>query len=274
MLFHSPLRIDRNDTVSWKYLSGAIAVVIFGVAMVAQLVWIPVTSIVEGEHATSIGTSRADEDTGQARIEVAAVPPAPITASEPHDQQETDANALQGEIEQAIAAFDRAIERNPRDATAFRKRAKAWESKGDTDRALADYDAAIRVAPDDPTAFRDRGELWRRLGALDRALADFDRAIRFTFADAGIYCDRGLVWNKKGEHDRAIADFSHALKLDPRRACAYMGRGLALLGKGELADARANINEAILIDPSLRSIVGRSLLELKLSLEEDLNGKQ
>ena len=271
MLFYSPLRIDRNDTVSWKYFCCAIAAAIFGIAVIVQFLWLPATSILDGEHATSIGNSRPDEDPGRAPVEVAAVP---VTAGEPSSERTADVNARQEQIDQAMMTLDEAIERNPHDAAAFRNRAKAWESKGDTDRALADYDAAIRVAPDDPVAFRDRGELWRRLGELDRALVDLDRAIRFTFADAAVYCDRGLVWNKKGEHDRALADFSHALKLDPHRACAYMGRGLALLGKGELAEARANINKAILIDPSLRYVVGRSLLELKLSLEEDLNGKQ
>jgi Flp pilus assembly protein TadD len=111
-------------------------------------------------------------------------------------------------------------------------------------------------------------------GALDRAILDLDQAVRFTFADADVYCDRGLVWSQKGEHDRAIADFSQALKIDPRRACAYMGRGLAFLRKHELVRAHADINEAILIDPSLRDVAGRAMLELKMSLGENSDGKQ
>jgi tetratricopeptide (TPR) repeat protein len=260
--------VHQSDIVSWKYLIAgcAVAAAVLGVAVVGgRLVPIPATSIVEGKH---------DDDTGRALVEAAAVQPTPVAATEPHGHQEAGAKASQGEIDQAMAGFDQAIERNPRDATAFRNRAKAWEARGESHRALADYDVATRVAPDDPAAFRDRGELWRRLGALDRALLDLDRAIRFTFADADTYCDRGLVWNKKGDHDRAIADFSQAIKLDPRRACAYMGRGLALLGKGEPARARADIDEAILIDPSLRDVVGRAILESKMSLGEDSDGKQ
>jgi len=267
-MLYTSLGAHQNDIVSWKYLiaSCAVAAAVLGVAVVGgRLAPIPATSIVESKH---------DDDTGRALVEAAAVQLAPVAATEPHGHQEAGAKASQGEIDQAMAGFDQAIERSPRDATAFRNRAKAWEARGEAHRALADYDVAIRVAPDDPAAFRDRGELWRHLGALDRALLDLDRAIRFTFADADTYCYRGLVWNQKGGYDRAIADFSQAIKLDPRRACAYMGRGLALLGKGEPARAHADINEAILIDPSLRDVIGRAILEKKMSLGEDSDGKQ
>jgi hypothetical protein len=47
-----------------------------------------------------------------------------------------------------------------------------------------------------------------------------------------------------------------------------------LLGKREPVLAHADINEAILIDPSLRDVVGRAMLELKMSLGEDSDGKQ
>jgi tetratricopeptide (TPR) repeat protein len=265
-MLYNLLGAHQSDIVNWKYLSCAVAAAVFGVAVIGErLVSIPGTSVVESKH---------DDDTGRALVEAAAVQPTSVavaTAIESHGQQEADIHQeADVKIDQAMAGFDQAIERNPRDATAFRNRAKAWEARGETQRALADYDAAIRIAPDDPAAFRGRGEMWRRLGMLDRALLDLDRAIRFTFADADIYCHRGLVWDQEGDHDRAVADFNQAIKLDPRRACAYMGRGLALLGKGEPARARADLNEAIRLDPSLRDVVGRT----KMSLEEDADGKQ
>ena len=274
---YDQLRAHQNDIIDWKYLSCAVAAAVFGVIVIgARLVSTPGTGVGETRH----------DDIGRAQIEAAAVQPTPEAAAELHGPQEpvavteavtepqghqqAGAQASQGEIDHAMVTFDQAIERNPRDATAYTNRAKAWEARGEAQRALADYDAAIRFAPNDPAAFRGRGEMWRRLGVLDRALLDLDRAIRFTFADADIYCHRGLVWDQVGDHDRAIADFNQAIKLDPRRACAYMGRGLALLGKGEPARARADLNEAGRIDPSLRDVVGRT----KMSLGEDTDDKQ
>jgi tetratricopeptide (TPR) repeat protein len=277
---HDPLGARQNDIVDWKYLGCAVAAALFGVAVIGtRLVSIPATGV----------EANKQHDIGRARIEAVAVQPTPeatataselqspqepvaVTAAltEPLGHQQADVKASEGEVDQAMVALDQAIERNSRDATAYRNRAKAWEARGEAQRALADYDAAIRLAPNDPAAFRGRGEMWRRLGMLDRALLDLDRAVRFTFADADIYCHRGLVWDQVGDHDRAIADFNQAIKLDPRRACAYMGRGLALLAKGEPARARADLNEASRIDPSLRDAVGRT----KMSLEEDTDGRQ
>jgi tetratricopeptide (TPR) repeat protein len=176
-MLYNPPGVHQKDTVSTKYLiaSCAVAAAVLGVAVVGgRLVPNPATSIVAGKH---------DGDTGRALVEAGAVQPPPVAAIEPHDHQETASQgkssketaskdtvsqgmasqgmASQGEIDQAMTGFDQAIERNPRDATAFRNRAKAWEARGEPHRALADYDAAIRVAPNDPAAFRDRGEFWR-----------------------------------------------------------------------------------------------------------------
>jgi len=248
-MLYNPLSGPQNDIAGWKYLiaSCTVAAAVLGVGVGGgRLLFIP---------ATSLESNRGD-DNGRGLIEAAAVQASPVAATNAHSYREAGARASQeNDIDQEMAGLDKAVEHNPRDATAFRNRAKAWEARGEPNLALADYDEATRIAPNDPTAFRDRGKLWRRLGALNLALLDLDRAIRFTFADAEIYCDRGMVWNQKGEHDRAIADFSHAIKVDPRRACAYIGRGMALLAKGEPARARADIHEAIVIDPSLRNVV-------------------
>jgi tetratricopeptide (TPR) repeat protein len=274
-MLYNPQSVPQNDIVCWKYLiaSCTVAAAVLGVGVgEGRPLFIP---------ATSMESNRGD-DTGRALIEAAAVQASPVAATNAHAYREAGARrgadrshslgpvttaglsltpmettgaASQDDIDQEMAGLNKAVEHNPRDATAFRNRAKAWEARGEPNLALADYDEATRIAPNDPTALRDRGELWRRLGVLNLALLDLDRAIRLTFADAEIYCDRGMVWNQKGEHDRAIADFSHAIKVDPRRACAYIGRGVALLAKGEPARARADIHEAIVIDPSLRNVV-------------------
>jgi tetratricopeptide (TPR) repeat protein len=285
-MLQNPLGIHQDDIVSWKYLICAGLAAVLGVAVVGErLVHTPATSTVQhkGDAGRTLVEAVAVQPSSMAATELpgrqeeaagsAVQPTTPVATSEPLGQQEAGAKkAAQGEVDQLMASLDQALERNPRDATALRNRAKAWEAKGEADRALADYEAAIRLAPDDPAAFRGRGGLWRRLGDFDRALLDLDRAVRFTFADAENYCDRGLVWNQKGDHDRAIADFSHALKLDPRRACAYVGRGLALLGKGESARARADFNEATLIDPNLRDVIARAIAESRMLVGEDSDG--
>src|SRR5215510_7245666 len=53
----------------------------------------------------------------------------------------------QGELDRAIAEFDKAIELNPRLADAWCNRGIAYYSKGDSDRAMADLSQAIALDP-------------------------------------------------------------------------------------------------------------------------------
>jgi Flp pilus assembly protein TadD len=88
------------------------------------------------------------------------------------------AQAWQGELDQAIAAFDRAIAADPRSASAYLNRALARQQRGDEVPALADLDRAIALAPRSARLYYHRALLLRQSGDADRARADEARAIR------------------------------------------------------------------------------------------------
>jgi len=73
-----------------------------------------------------------------------------------HIQQGNDYSD-KGNYDQAIAAYDKAIQRNPDYAEAYYGRGNAYEAKGDHDRAIADYDKAIQLNPDYAEAYYNRG---------------------------------------------------------------------------------------------------------------------
>jgi tetratricopeptide (TPR) repeat protein len=137
------------------------------------------------------------------------------------------------------------------DAGSYLRRAAAWIGRGDLDQALADYDQAIQLDRGNVAAYRGRGLLWRQRGDADRALADLDHAIRLSFSDPDIYRERGLIWYERGRYDRAIADFNQAIKLAPDFANAYLHRGEAFLHKGEFKTALADFEHALQLAPNL-----------------------
>ncbi|MFT7587359.1 MAG: tetratricopeptide (TPR) repeat protein, partial [Cellvibrionaceae bacterium] len=61
------------------------------------------------------------------------------------------------DYERAIADYDRAIELNPEDATAYNNRGNSYSNQGDEERAIADYDRAIELNPEEATAYNNRG---------------------------------------------------------------------------------------------------------------------
>ncbi len=183
----------------------------------------------------------------------ASVSPPIKTSSQPIDPGPSD------DLDRVIADLDRAIQRTPEDAQAYRDRGNAWGRKGDTDRALADYQQAIRINSNDPAIFHDRGLMWQRKGEFDKAIVDFDRAVRMSFSDPEIYSDRGAAWFEKGSYDRALADFNQALKINPALATAYVRRAGVFERKGDQERARANREQATRLGgPSLTQPDGRS----------------
>jgi tetratricopeptide (TPR) repeat protein len=80
------------------------------------------------------------------------------------------------DIDDAIAASDRALARDPHDATAWLNRGLARQRKGDLNGALDDLNHAIRLAPEAPAGYRARARLERQRGDGSRAAADERRA--------------------------------------------------------------------------------------------------
>ena len=57
-----------------------------------------------------------------------------------------------GQFDEAVAAYTKAIGRDPKYSYAYLGRGDAYLAKGDLDRALADYDQAFRLDPDNDAA--------------------------------------------------------------------------------------------------------------------------
>ena len=66
----------------------------------------------------------------------------------------------QGELDRAIAEFDKALELNPRLADAWCNRGIAYNSKGDLDHAMADLSQAIALDPRHSIAHYTRGVIF------------------------------------------------------------------------------------------------------------------
>jgi lipoprotein NlpI len=81
-----------------------------------------------------------------------------------------------GDLDRAIADFDEAIKRNPKQSDAFVYRGMMWRLKGDMKRAIADHTQATRLDPRNGAGFFNRGMEYYLSGALPQALADLSQA--------------------------------------------------------------------------------------------------
>jgi tetratricopeptide (TPR) repeat protein len=153
------------------------------------------------------------------------------------------------EFERAIADFDQAI-RTPGLPAGFYaashyQRANANLEQDQIEPAIADYNKAMVRDPSNATYVHDRGWAYFLKGAFDRAILDFTDALRLRADWPLAYGNRGEAFLKTGDFDSAIADLSRALALDPQYTAAYTNRGLAYEAKGERALARADFTAAL-----------------------------
>jgi len=83
-----------------------------------------------------------------------------------------------GDLDGAIAEFDRAIEQDKQDSSNFKERASIKAEKGDAEGAIADYNRCLELTPNDTDAMWALGRLKLMMGDFDGAVALYDRSIK------------------------------------------------------------------------------------------------
>lgn len=123
--------------------------------------------------------------------------------------------ARKGDLDAAIADFNRAIELNPKDDAPYYNRAQAKRLKNDTAGTIADYTRAIELGSTNPAAYNNRGNARAENNDWDGAISDYTRAIELKPDYARAYYNRAVAKKEKGDTKGAAADFKHAQQLDP-----------------------------------------------------------
>jgi tetratricopeptide (TPR) repeat protein len=123
--------------------------------------------------------------------------------------------AKNGDLDGAIADFNRAAELNPKDDAPYYNRAQARTLKNDTAGAIADYTKAIELGSTNPAAYNNRGNARAETKDREGAIADYTRAIELKPDYARAYYNRATLKKEKGDKAGAAADFKRAQKLDP-----------------------------------------------------------
>lgn len=175
-----------------------------------------------------------------------------------------------GDLDKAIADYDRAIELDPDWALAYNNRALAYigeevvtrgslvnadeysllsGSASDLDKAIADLDRAIELEPDNSMFHFNRGLAYSMKGDDDQAIVDYDRAIDLNSDDPVAYERRASSYMIKGDLDQSIADYDRAADLAPDYAEIYNGRSMAYWLKGDLDQSIADLDRLINLAP-------------------------
>lgn len=138
-----------------------------------------------------------------------------------------------GQLSNAIAECNKAMETNPKYAPAYNNRGFAYIGKGQYDQAISDLNKAIELDPEFAMAYNNRGYAYAAKGQHDQAISDSNKAIALNPKLVMAYYNRGIAHLNKDQYDQAIFDCNKAIEINPKDGAAYNIRAIAYFFKRE-----------------------------------------
>ncbi len=168
----------------------------------------------------------------------------------------------QSRLDEAVAAFSKAIHRDNTYAAAYRYRANAFKEIGDLEATLEDYDVLISLQPD-ALFFNRRGLVHEELQQFQEAEADYTRAVELNPKWAIPFNNRGFARMHLKNWEGAKQDLETAIKLDGATPTPYINlAGVYWLSKKDRKHAYQNLDKA----------VQRNFKDFKSLFDEDQKG--
>jgi tetratricopeptide (TPR) repeat protein len=149
----------------------------------------------------------------------------------------------------ALAAYSRAIELDPKDSYSLYNRGLVYEMLENPAQALADFNASLALRPGNADGYLERGRILLNHGDFDGAIADFTRAHEREPDDAAPLANRGLTYAWKDDRAAATADFEAVKKIDPANPILLHGEAVLSLKEHDLTTAVALFTKALRKDP-------------------------
>ena len=153
-----------------------------------------------------------------------------------------------GRHEEAIKAFERALELDPINASAHVELAAVYEGIGKVDEAESTYKKAVELRPGDWTSANAIGTFYFRRGRYEEAVANFRRVTELAPDNSSGYTNMGAVYWMQGQYRNAAASMERSLALRPT-ASAYSNLGTLYFFMDRCAEAVPLMEKAVALRP-------------------------
>jgi serine/threonine-protein kinase len=148
-----------------------------------------------------------------------------------------------GRVEEALASFDKALDRNPRSADAHRERAFALERLGRSEEAEAAYARAIELRPGYWATHNYLGAFLLAQGRPDEAETAFASALSLAPDNARVLSNLGATRLRRGQTREAEQALARSIAFQPTPA-AISNLAVLQFSQGRYADAARTAERA------------------------------
>lgn len=139
-----------------------------------------------------------------------------------------DACFFENRYEDAIAAYDRALQIQPDLADTWNNRGVVLTRMQRYPEAIASYEQATTIRPNYPDAWNNRGVVLLELQKYPEAIGCYEQAIQAKPDYADAWNNRGVAFSKMQEYEQAVISYNQALHIKNDYTDAWNNRGVAL----------------------------------------------
>ena len=182
-----------------------------------------------------------------------------------------------GKPEEAVIAFQNAINIKPDYFKALNNMGNALKDQGKLDEAIEAYNKALSIKPDYAQAYYNMGITLKDQSNLDKAIEAYNKALSIKPDFAEAYNNMGNALKKQGRLNEAIEAFNKALSIKPDFAEAYKNMGNVLQGvifkkpnKGIQNIISSLLDKKLYVRPTDIDVATISLLKFEPSLQKHL----
>jgi len=155
----------------------------------------------------------------------------------------------QGEAEQAIDHYRRAVDLRPDYAEAHYNLGRLLVEKGQLDDAIAHYERAAAINPADTEAQNNLGVTLFGMGRADDAIAHYRKALEIQPDYAEASCNLASALLTKGDFEGAIVRYTACLSAIPDQEEARYNLASALLRRGRIDEAIIQYQKVLQMHP-------------------------
>lgn len=182
-----------------------------------------------------VGPRPAKTADGPAQISADSVGKAPAIGASGADRRGTAAAAesvaraqslqLQGQTDEALAEFEKAIERNPKLTTAYMGAGDIYRQRGDFDTAQQRYGAAAKVEPRNFNANYMNGLMLQLLNRLSESVRAYLQALSVKPDDFNANLNLGTAYLQLNEPAEGLLYAQRAVQINSKDAAARTNLG-------------------------------------------------
>ena len=170
-----------------------------------------------------------------------------------------------GKYDEAIQAYDKAIEIDPQHAAAWNNKGIVLYDQGKYNEALQAYNKSLEIDPKNALVWNNKGNVLKRLDLTAESKAAFDKAVELESEgllgntlpetntintkltksiEASDWFNKGLALSSQGKYKEAIQAYEKAIELDPQNARAWSNKGFALMKLGLTSESKEALDKA------------------------------